>query len=242
MFTGEQQERQGRNPSNNEAIRAQLAPSRGSLNILSSILRGPLPGPRAPGTDQGNQTGVKPQGQRSVSPVRIITVGGSLAPVDPKSLSPSRTPITLPPKKSLSPSRPVYSQGQGQIIQHRVPQASPPQREPHPALIGSATQGLRGQIIHIPRPTQGEIPQALLQQIPVNALFQQYKIEEGAKEMSRGALPEGFSRDMLALAEQAVNSSPRVSTQVTEPHCEKTNILVFDLVRHKPGCTATEDG
>ena len=22
---------------------------------------------------------------------------------------------------------------------------------------------------------------------------------------------------------------------------EKTNILVFDLVRHKPGCTATED-
>ena len=23
---------------------------------------------------------------------------------------------------------------------------------------------------------------------------------------------------------------------------EKTNILVSDLVRHKPGCTATEDG
>ena len=27
-----------------------------------------------------------------------------------------------------------------------------------------------------------------------------------------------------------------------EPQCEKTNILVSDLVRHKPGCTATEDG
>ena len=28
----------------------------------------------------------------------------------------------------------------------------------------------------------------------------------------------------------------------SEPHCEKTNILVSDLVRHKPDCTATEDG
>ena len=26
-----------------------------------------------------------------------------------------------------------------------------------------------------------------------------------------------------------------------EPHHEKTNILVSDLVRHKLGCTATED-
>ena len=27
-----------------------------------------------------------------------------------------------------------------------------------------------------------------------------------------------------------------------EPQCEKTNILVSDLVRHRQGCTATEDG
>ena len=27
-----------------------------------------------------------------------------------------------------------------------------------------------------------------------------------------------------------------------EQRPEKTNILVSDLVRHKPGCTATEDG
>ena len=27
-----------------------------------------------------------------------------------------------------------------------------------------------------------------------------------------------------------------------EPGCERTNILVSDQVRHKPGCTATEDG
>ena len=27
-----------------------------------------------------------------------------------------------------------------------------------------------------------------------------------------------------------------------EPRHEKTNVLVSDQVRHKPGCTATEDG
>ena len=27
-----------------------------------------------------------------------------------------------------------------------------------------------------------------------------------------------------------------------EPRHKKTNILVSDLVRHKPGCTVTEDG
>ena len=27
-----------------------------------------------------------------------------------------------------------------------------------------------------------------------------------------------------------------------EPRHEKTNVLVSDLVQHKPGCTATEDG
>ena len=27
-----------------------------------------------------------------------------------------------------------------------------------------------------------------------------------------------------------------------EPRHEKTNFLVSDLLRHKPGCTATEDG
>ena len=27
-----------------------------------------------------------------------------------------------------------------------------------------------------------------------------------------------------------------------EPRHEKTNVMVSDLVRHKPGCTATEDG
>ena len=29
---------------------------------------------------------------------------------------------------------------------------------------------------------------------------------------------------------------------LNELHREKTNVLVSDLVRHKPGCAATEDG
>ena len=37
-------------------------------------------------------------------------------------------------------------------------------------------------------------------------------------------------------------SFPRLFQIITEPRHEKTNILVSDLVRHKPGCTATEDG
>ena len=29
---------------------------------------------------------------------------------------------------------------------------------------------------------------------------------------------------------------------IFDPRHEKTKVLVSDLVRHKPGCTATEDG
>ena len=40
---------------------------------------------------------------------------------------------------------------------------------------------------------------------------------------------------MVDVVEQAIRSQ-------NEPRHEKTNVLVSDLVRHKPGCTATEDG
>ena len=33
-----------------------------------------------------------------------------------------------------------------------------------------------------------------------------------------------------------------VKLTINEPRYEKTNVLVSDLVRHKPGRTATEDG
>ena len=35
---------------------------------------------------------------------------------------------------------------------------------------------------------------------------------------------------------------PGSAANLNERRHEKTNILVFDLVGHKPGCTATEDG
>ena len=34
----------------------------------------------------------------------------------------------------------------------------------------------------------------------------------------------------------------RATENIFEPRHEKTNVLVSDQVRHKPGCTATEDG
>ena len=34
----------------------------------------------------------------------------------------------------------------------------------------------------------------------------------------------------------------KTALKTYEPRHEKTNILVSDLFRHKPGCTATEDG
>ena len=37
-------------------------------------------------------------------------------------------------------------------------------------------------------------------------------------------------------------SSALQNNEQYEPHHEKTNVLVSDLVLHKPGCTATEDG
>ena len=35
---------------------------------------------------------------------------------------------------------------------------------------------------------------------------------------------------------------PKFRNFTYEPRHEKTNVLVSDLVRHKPGCTVTEDG
>ena len=45
---------------------------------------------------------------------------------------------------------------------------------------------------------------------------------------------------ILLLSITACSSS--ILLIIYEPRHEKTNILVSDLVRHKPGCTATEDG
>ena len=32
------------------------------------------------------------------------------------------------------------------------------------------------------------------------------------------------------------------NSKIYVPRCEKTNVLVYNLVRQKPGCAATEDG
>ena len=43
------------------------------------------------------------------------------------------------------------------------------------------------------------------------------------------------------IKEECLESSSDPVSILIEPRSEKTNILVSDLVRHKPGCTATED-
>ena len=40
---------------------------------------------------------------------------------------------------------------------------------------------------------------------------------------------------------QMKNINFLISALKYEPRHEKTNVLVFDQVRHKPGCTVTED-
>ena len=50
---------------------------------------------------------------------------------------------------------------------------------------------------------------------------------------------------IVAVHKQEVQRSFKnrsVMSTIYEPRPEKTNILVSDLVPHKPGCTATEDG
>ena len=74
--------------------------------------------------------------------------------------------------------------------------------------------------MQLQRSNQSEIQQALLQQIPAEALFKQYKIAtatdaQGGKGIQKGVpVMEGLTRDMIAVAEQAVNTAPRVPTQV----------------------------
>ena len=46
---------------------------------------------------------------------------------------------------------------------------------------------------------------------------------------------------MPQLVQLAVLSSQVCEIETYEPRHEKTNVLVSNLVRHKPGCTATED-
>ena len=55
-------------------------------------------------------------------------------------------------------------------------------------------------------------------------------------EMNLSAL---IGADALNRVNMACNSKLQ---KTFEPRHEKTSILVFDLVQHKPGCTATEDG
>ena len=52
----------------------------------------------------------------------------------------------------------------------------------------------------------------------------------------------GFYEEMMKIIFQLSSNTHFTCSSSNEPCHEKTNVLVSDLVRHKPGCTATEDG
>ena len=60
--------------------------------------------------------------------------------------------------------------------------------------------------------------------------------------------PKYTNNSLMASNQTAVDSTLICNFVVSingirfEPHHERTNILVSDLVRHKPSCSATEDG
>ena len=55
-----------------------------------------------------------------------------------------------------------------------------------------------------------------------------------------------FSRQTMILisdcTDEQADPTSVIPVCINEPRHEKTNVLVSDLVPHKPGCTATEDG
>ena len=58
----------------------------------------------------------------------------------------------------------------------------------------------------------------------------------GSSAVTYSPIPTGNGSDVTLPME------PEEAVSINEPRREKTNVLVSDLVRHKPGCTATEDG
>ena len=49
-----------------------------------------------------------------------------------------------------------------------------------------------------------------------------------------------MNEDNLRKQEESIAKQEQMK-KCNEPRHEKTNVLVFDQVRHKPCCTATED-
>ena len=47
---------------------------------------------------------------------------------------------------------------------------------------------------------------------------------------------------MSRFSHDVAEMTPEIKVHTFEQRHEKTNVLVSDLVQHKPGCTATEDG
>ena len=71
------------------------------------------------------------------------------------------------------------------------------------------------------------------------------KFSRNAAQKIWEAKPDENVRDLLFLSylnDHCFLLPATLLVTIIEPRHEKTNVLISDLVRHKPGCTAAEDG
>ena len=65
-------------------------------------------------------------------------------------------------------------------------------------------------------------------------------VHHSSEKLGKASFPTGTVNPRVGILLSPLDTNAGFS--LSEPRHEKTNILVSDLVRHKPGCTPTEDG
>lgn len=200
----------GQNPAGaRAAFSSQPGQMPASLNILSSILRSPHPNLQ-PGIPRSMA-----EPGRGQSPIRVITTlpASVAAAISPGrgGLSPSRIPTTLPPKKSLSPSRTLYSERQ-----------SPSPRSTRIADAAHVPNVSVGQGQQVQGPLLSHLPylaQTLQGGISHEALFQRYKSQTGTGvHLSHGSSAAGIAKSDLGLQGPVGRHSPLRSAQPLPAH------------------------
>ena len=82
-----------------------------------------------------------------------------------------------------------------------------------------------------------------LEVLPFTTLAVSVNGKTSKKSVQKDAAVFGVSRPLWYLTSSLFAHISSASRTVrNEPCHEKNNVLVSDLVGHKPGCTATEDG
>ena len=201
MFTGPGR----RSPHRSSNQRASLQGAQPSTNILSSILRAPHPGLQTMRPQPTENYNLQQPG-RGHSPIRVITClpSGMSASSPRGGLSPSRIPTTLPPKKSLSPSRVIYTEGRQSVS----PQPVRPPSAVSPSGGMAQTRSVQSQLLsHLPY-----LAQTLQQRDQPHEIFQQYKPQ---KHEVRQTVTHGKPGGVTMVTIDRTSPGPRPAHQKT---------------------------